>query len=133
MHFRVGIRHLPSANAKDRSALSGRAVRRDVAMTGEVSLRGRVLAIGGLKEKTMAAYSYGVKTVLLPEDNMRLLDEIDKAAREGMEFVSCKTVSDVLAHALVSDDGAESKTEQNAKGFPHINTAHKEIASNNGL
>ena len=112
------------------SALSGKAVRRDVAMTGEVSLRGRVLAIGGLKEKTMAAYSYGVKTVLIPEDNMRLLEEIDKAARAGMEFIACKTVSDVLANALVSDNNAKSNTEQNAKGFPHINTAHKEIASN---
>ncbi len=82
------------------SALSGRAVRRDVAMTGEVSLRGRVLAIGGLKEKTMAAYSYGVKTVLIPEDNMRELEEIDSAAREGLKFVPCKTVADVLRNAL---------------------------------
>ena len=113
------------------SALSGRAVRRDVAMTGEVSLRGRVLAIGGLKEKTMAAYSYGVKTVLIPEDNMRLLSEIDSAAREGMEFVACRTVSDVLANALVKVDTANSDTtEQSAKRLPHINTAHKEIAAN---
>ena len=82
------------------SALSGRAVRRDVAMTGEISLRGKVLAIGGLKEKTMAAYSYGVREVLIPEDNMRELDDIDVAAREGLRFTPCRSISDVLRVAL---------------------------------
>jgi ATP-dependent Lon protease len=82
------------------SALSGRAVRRDIAMTGEISLRGKVLAIGGLKEKTMAAYSYGVREVLIPEDNMRELDEIDSAAREGLRFIPCRNISDVLRAAL---------------------------------
>lgn len=85
------------------SALTGRKVRRDVAMTGEISLRGKVLAIGGLKEKTMAAYSAGVTTVLLPEDNLRNLDEIDPVVREKLRFVPCRTASDVLSHALVKE------------------------------
>ncbi len=82
------------------SALTGRAVRRDVAMTGEVSLRGKVLAIGGLKEKTMAAYNAGVKTVLIPADNLRDLDEIDALARDNLVFVPCRKVSEVLEQAL---------------------------------
>lgn len=83
------------------SALAGIPVKRDVAMTGELSLRGRVLAIGGLKEKTMAAYSCGVKTVLLPEDNVKDLAKIDEEARAHLRFVPCKTIQDVLANALV--------------------------------
>ncbi len=82
------------------SALTGRPVRRDVAMTGEISLRGNVLAIGGLKEKTMAAYSAGVRTVLIPADNERNLDEIDPTVRESLRFVPCKKASDVLKVAL---------------------------------
>lgn len=83
------------------SALSGRKVRRDVAMTGEISLRGKVLAIGGLKEKTMAAYSAGVKTVLIPEENLRNLEDLDPVAREALHFVPCRTVHDVLKQALL--------------------------------
>ncbi len=86
------------------SALTGRAVRRDVAMTGEITLLGKVLAIGGLKEKTMAAYSAGVKTVLIPADNMRDLTEIDPLARENLAFVPCHTLGDVLSHALVPQE-----------------------------
>lgn len=82
------------------SALSNTSVRRDVAMTGEVTLRGKVLAIGGLKEKTLAAYRAGIKTVLLPEDNMRDLDEIDSEARANLQFIPCKTADDVLSYAL---------------------------------
>ena len=69
-------------------------------MTGEVTLRGKVLAIGGLKEKTLAAYRAGIKTVLLPEDNMRDLDEIDAEARANLQFIPCKTADDVLEYAL---------------------------------
>ncbi|MBE6546643.1 MAG: endopeptidase La [Ruminococcaceae bacterium] len=82
------------------SALTRRKVRRDVAMTGEISLRGNVLAIGGLKEKTMAAYSAGVTAVLLPEDNLQNLEEIDPAARQALTFLPCKKASEVLAYAL---------------------------------
>ena len=82
------------------SALSGIAVRRDVAMTGEITLRGKVLAIGGLKEKTLAAYRAGVTTVLIPDDNMRDLDDIDAEAREHLTFIPCKSADDVLLNAL---------------------------------
>ena len=82
------------------SALSNIPVKLDVAMTGEVTLRGKVLPIGGLKEKTLAAYRAGIKTVILPEDNVRDLDEIDAEARNNLNFIPCKTVSEVLNHAL---------------------------------
>ncbi len=83
------------------SALSDIPVRRDVAMTGEITLRGNVLAIGGLKEKTMAAYTAGVKTVCIPADNIGDLDEIDPAARENLTFIPCRRAADVLDAALV--------------------------------
>ena len=83
------------------SALTGRAARRDLAMTGEVSLRGRVLAIGGLKEKTMAAYAAGVTTVLIPEDNLRNLEDLDPLVREHLRLIPCRTVCDVLSYALL--------------------------------
>ena len=83
------------------SALTGRRVRHDIAMTGEVSLRGHVLAIGGLKEKTMAAYNAGAKTVLIPADNERDLAEIDALARENLKFVPCRKIADVLKQALL--------------------------------
>jgi ATP-dependent Lon protease len=83
------------------SALSGIPVRRDVAMTGELSLRGNVLAIGGLKEKTMAAYNAGVKTVLLSKDNLKDLEEIDSTVRESIKFIPCSTVADVIKNAIV--------------------------------
>ena len=82
------------------SALTGVPVRRDVAMTGEVSLRGRVLPIGGLKEKTMAALRYGITTVIIPEDNRRDLEEIDPLVRRSLNFVTAKTVDTVLEVAL---------------------------------
>ena len=82
------------------SALGNIPVRRDVAMTGEITLRGKVLAIGGLREKTLAAYRSGIKTVLLPEENMKDLDDIDEEARKNLTFIPCKTANDVLASAL---------------------------------
>ena len=83
------------------SALTGRPIRHDVAMTGEISLRGRVLAIGGLKEKSMAAYKAGVKTVLIPEDNAPDLEEIDAVVRDNLRFVICDSMDTVLKEALV--------------------------------
>ncbi len=111
------------------SALSGRAVRRDVAMTGEISLRGNVLAIGGLKEKTMAALTYGVRDVLIPEDNMRNLHELDKAVIEGLNFIPCRKASDVLRHALCPQLKAKTesvKEEEKKSEFaaPRIHTEH---------
>ena len=82
------------------SALTGTPVRRDVAMTGEISLRGRVMAIGGLKEKTMAALRHGIKTVIIPKDNERDLEEIDQTVRGALKFVTATTVDTVLETAL---------------------------------
>ena len=82
------------------SALTGITVRRDVAMTGEISLRGRVLAIGGLKEKTMAALRHGIRTVIIPADNERDLQEIDPVVRKSLNFVIASTVDTVLDTAL---------------------------------
>ncbi len=82
------------------SALSGIPVKRDVAMTGEITLRGNVLPIGGLKEKTLAAYRAGIDTVLIPEANMRDLDDIDTEAKANLKFITCKTADDVLGAAL---------------------------------
>ena len=82
------------------SALTGVTVRRDVAMTGEISLRGRVMRIGGLKEKTMAALRHGIRTVIIPKDNERDLEEIDQTVRRQLNFISAQTVDTVLDAAL---------------------------------
>ena len=82
------------------SALTNTPVRRDIAMTGEVSIRGRVLPIGGLKEKTMAALRHGISTVIIPEDNRRDLEEIDQTVRKSLNFITAKTVDTVLDAAL---------------------------------
>ncbi len=90
------------------SALTGRAVRRDVAMTGEITLRGNVLAIGGLREKTMAAYARGIKKVIIPADNLKNLEDIDPEARAGLTFIPVERADEVLRHALVKE---KEKTE----------------------
>jgi len=82
------------------SALTGTTVRRDVAMTGEISLRGRVMRIGGLKEKTMAALRHGIRTVIIPADNERDLEEIDQTVRRQLNFISAQSVETVLNAAL---------------------------------
>uniref|UniRef100_UPI003B9C2C17 endopeptidase La n=1 Tax=Novosphingobium sp. TaxID=1874826 RepID=UPI003B9C2C17 len=84
------------------STLTGIPVKADVAMTGEVTLRGRVLAIGGLKEKLLAALRGGIKTVLIPEENRKDLAEIPANIKEGLEIVPVAHVDEVLARALVS-------------------------------
>ncbi len=82
------------------SLLSGRKARSDVAMTGEITLHGKVLPIGGLREKANAALRAGIKTVLIPFDNQKDLEEVDPKALEMIEFIPCKTVDDVLKIAL---------------------------------
>lgn len=88
------------------SALTGAPVRHDVAMTGEITLRGRVLPIGGLREKTMAAMRAGVKTVIIPADNEADLENIDQTVRRALEFVPTDHVDKVLDVALIR--GAEN-------------------------
>jgi ATP-dependent Lon protease len=84
------------------SALMGCAVRREVAMTGEITLRGHVLPIGGLKEKLLAAHRAGIKTVLIPKDNVRDLELLPPHVREEMEIVPVERMDEVLARALVA-------------------------------
>ena len=84
------------------SALTGIPVRQDVAMTGEITLRGRVLPIGGLREKTMAALRNGMRTVILPADNMGDLEEIDPDVRSALRFIPVEQVDEVLANALLT-------------------------------
>ncbi len=103
------------------SALSGIAVRRDVAMTGEITLHGKVLPIGGLKEKTMAAYRAGIKTVLIPIENKPDLEEIDEVVKENVKFVTAENISTVLETALVKANCAcnpPKKSPQKAKVIP---------------
>ena len=88
------------------SALTGTPVRRDVAMTGEITLRGRVLPIGGLREKTMGALRAGVRTVIIPADNESDLDNIDQNVRAKLNFVTAETVDSILDVALVRPDGS---------------------------
>lgn len=83
------------------SALTGIPVRHDVAMTGEISLRGRVLPIGGLKEKTMAAYRHHMKTVVIPQDNEADLSEIDDVVKQNISFVTAHTMDKVIETALM--------------------------------
>jgi ATP-dependent Lon protease len=93
------------------SALSGIAVRRDVAMTGEVTLTGKVLAIGGLKEKTMAAYKSGIKTVVIPRENQPDISELDEAVRGSLAFVIADRIETVLETALTRKLSAAKKAK----------------------
>ncbi|MDE6678625.1 MAG: endopeptidase La [Ruminococcus sp.] len=88
------------------SALSGIPVRADVAMTGEITLHGKVLPIGGLREKTMAAYKAGIKTVIIPVANKPDLEEVDNVVKQNIEFVYAENLTDVLDVALIGQKGA---------------------------
>jgi ATP-dependent Lon protease len=83
------------------SAFTGRAVRRDYAMTGEITLRGRVLPVGGVREKVLAAHRAGIKHVILPAENMRDLDELPEGPKADLTFHPVKTADDVLKLALM--------------------------------
>jgi ATP-dependent Lon protease len=105
------------------SLLTGIRVRHDVAMTGEISLRGRVLPIGGLKEKTLAAHRAGIKRVIVPERNKADLEEVPKEVRDELEFVYVTRLEEVLEAALeetpkplpeVTEDAAASKDASSA-------------------
>ena len=86
------------------SILTGRAVRRDIAMTGEITLRGKVLPIGGLKEKTLAAYSAGVTTIVIPKKNEKDLCDIDKTVLENVKFIPCDNIFEVLSVAFSDEE-----------------------------
>ncbi len=93
------------------SALTGRAVRRDVAMTGEITLRGNVLPIGGLREKSMAAYKAGVSTVIIPANNEKDLSEIDSVVKEKITFIPVKNAWQVLENALCKPSDKKDKKD----------------------
>ncbi|MFN2745043.1 MULTISPECIES: endopeptidase La [Bacillus] len=86
------------------SALTDRPVSRSVGMTGEITLRGRVLPIGGLKEKTLAAHRAGLTTIIMPKDNEKDIEDIPKSVREGLTFIPVAHLDEVLKHALVGEE-----------------------------
>ena len=100
------------------SCLSGRPVRGDVAMTGEITLHGNVLAIGGLREKSMAAYREGMKIVLMPKDNESDLYEVDDEVKENLEFVPVSNLEQVLRTALSAPGAAPARPRPKAKKRP---------------
>ncbi len=102
------------------SVLTNIAVHRDVAMTGEVTLRGNVLPIGGLKEKLLAALRGGIKKVLIPKDNVKDLPDIPDNVKDGLEIVPVETVSEVLGHALVSQPEPIEWDENEALDAPVV-------------
>lgn len=89
------------------SALSGRKVKHNVAMTGEVTLTGRVLPIGGLKEKSLAAFRAGVDTIIIPKENEKDIDKIPNSIRSSLNIISAKEVNEVLKNALIGEDTNE--------------------------
>jgi len=93
------------------SALTGAPVRRDIAMTGEISLRGRVMAIGGLKEKTMAALRTGIHTVIIPAENEKDLQEIDQSVRAALNFICTDHVDKILDTALIRSEASHTVSE----------------------
>ncbi len=97
------------------SALGLHEVHRDIAMTGEITLRGKVLAIGGLKEKTLAAYNAGVKRVIIPADNVGDLDDIDPIVREALEFIPVSHADEVLSQALIRGEYTQNIRECDKK------------------
>ena len=119
------------------SALSGIKVRSDVAMTGEITLTGKVLPIGGLREKTMAAYKAGMQTVIIPQGNKGDLDDVDEKVREEVQFVLADKIEDVLAVALMADEksGADEKPKKRkprAKRSEHTEPAEPAEAAETG-
>ena len=90
------------------SAFTGIPVRQDVAMTGEITLRGRVLPIGGLKEKTLAAFRAGIRTLLIPKENVKDLEDIPPHVLRQFRVVTAETIDDVLSTALVTMPGKEN-------------------------
>ena len=105
------------------SALTGQVVRHDIAMTGEVTLRGRVMPIGGLREKTMAALRAGLHTVIIPQENEKDLEDIDQSVRRRLRFVPVETVDAVFAEALVLPETFPGKSLE-----PFVETPERVLA-----
>lgn len=114
------------------SALTGATVRRDIAMTGEISIRGRVLPIGGLKEKTMAALRHGVKTVIIPQENEKDLQEIDQTVRRALNFILVEHADSVIDAALnlPAQERPPRKAVTEECGIP---VTHETVQPNTGI
>jgi len=105
------------------SALTKRAVNRDVAMTGEITLRGRVLPIGGLKDKSLAAFRAGIKTIIVPDRNQKDLEEIPKPLRRKLHWVIAKNMSEVLKTALLHPQNTAYRERRSVKkAKPRLST-----------
>jgi len=104
------------------SELSGRTVKQSIAMTGEITLTGRVLAIGGLKEKSMAAYKSGAKTVIIPYDNRNDINEFDEEIKNGLTFIPVKNISEVFELAINKNEN-ENKETHDEDGYGRVEPA----------
>lgn len=113
------------------SALTNAPVRRDIAMTGEISIRGRVLPIGGLKEKTMAALRHGVKTVIIPKENEKDLAEIDQTVRKALNFLLVEHVDAVIDAALIFP--AEEPISERKSAKPPVTVPHEQKKTKTGI
>ena len=105
------------------SVLSTKAVRHNVAMTGEITLRGKVLPIGGLKEKSMAAYKHGISTVIIPKMNEPDIEEFDETVKKSIRFISVESFQDVLSVAVL-DPVNVTEREWNKKRLPSVSAAN---------
>ncbi|MBR5088151.1 MAG: endopeptidase La, partial [Ruminiclostridium sp.] len=110
------------------SALSGMPVKRDIAMTGEITLHGKVLPIGGLKEKSMAAYKAGVKTVIIPKENEADLDEIDETVKDNVRFIPAEKIQTVLDNALVFPKSSAKSASVKSSKKPAAKKSRKSSA-----
>jgi len=93
------------------SVLSDNMVRRDVAMTGEITLRGRILPVGGIKEKVLAAYRQGIRKILLPADNKRDVEEIPASVRKKIRFVFLETAEDAFKEIILEDKSGKEEAK----------------------
>ena len=110
------------------SALSGIPVRHDLAMTGEITLHGNVLPIGGLKEKSMAAFREGISTVLIPKENATDLYEVDAEVKEKIHFISVERLSQVLKHALIMPGHAAARSAHAMPQATNLIAGEKPVA-----
>ena len=110
------------------SAMTGRAARKDVAMTGETTLRGRVLPIGGVKEKVLGAYRAGIKHVILPKENEADLDDLPAEVREQLQFTCVSTLDEVFAIALENSDKPEAEGDAQSSRASSSSRPHEQNA-----